>query len=60
MEQKDIFTFYCTLMIYRNIFRYKTGTFLMLIGSEFVLASIIFSFFYKAVSEFLLPVASYF
>ena len=59
-EQKDIFTFYCTLMIYRNIFRYKAGTFLMLIGSEFVLASIIFSFFYKAVSEFLLPVASYF
>lgn len=52
-SQKDIFTFYCTLMIYRNIIRYKIGTFFMLIGSEFVLASIIFSFFYQAVSDFL-------
>lgn len=43
----DIFVFHCTLMIYRNIIRYKVGTFLMLIGSEFVLASIIFSFFYQ-------------
>lgn len=52
-EQKDIFTFYCTLMIYKNIIRYKIGTLLMLIGSEFVLSSIIFSFFYTAVSRLL-------
>lgn len=54
--QKDISTFYCTLIIYRNIIRYKAGTFLMLIGSEFVLASIVFSFFYKTINELLLPV----
>ncbi len=49
MEQPDdIFVFHCTLMIYRNIIRYKVGSFLMLIGSEFVLASIIFSFFYQS------------
>ncbi len=48
-EQKDIFTFYCTLMIYKNIIRYKAGTLLMLIGSEFVLSSILFSFFYTSV-----------
>lgn len=53
-EQKDIFTFYCTLMIYKNIIRYKIGTLFMLIGSEFVLSSIIFSFFYTGVSKFLL------
>lgn len=45
-DEKDIFTFYCTLMIYRNIIRYKIGTLLMLIGSEFVIASILFAFFY--------------
>lgn len=45
-DPKDIFTFYCTLMIYKNIIRYKTGTLLMLIGSEFVLSSILFSFCY--------------
>ncbi len=50
-DQKEIFTFYCTLMIYRNIIRYKTGTLLMLIGSEFVLSSILFSFCYTAISE---------
>ncbi|MDE7277210.1 MAG: hypothetical protein K2N98_10225 [Lachnospiraceae bacterium] len=53
-QQKDLLVFYCALMIYRNIFRYKAGTFLMLIGSEFVLASIIFSFFYQSISSFLL------
>lgn len=58
-EQKDIFTFYCTLMIYKNIIRYKIGTFLMLIGSEFVLASIIFSFFYRPVSMLLSQVISH-
>ncbi len=52
-QQKDLLVFYCALMIYRNIFRYKVGTFLMLIGSEFVLASIIFSFFYQSISSFL-------
>lgn len=57
-DQKDISTFYCTLIIYRNIIRYKAGTFLMLIGSEFVLASIIFSFFYKNISDVLLPVVA--
>lgn len=46
-QPDDIFVFHCTLMIYRNIIRYKAGAFLMLIGSEFVLASIIFSFFYQ-------------
>ena len=46
-QQKDLFVFHCTLMIYRNIIRYKAGMFLMLIGSEFVLASILFSFFYQ-------------
>lgn len=53
-EQKDIFTFYCVLMIYRNIIRYKVGILFMLIGSEFVLSSIIFSFCYTSVSNFLL------
>lgn len=52
-EQKDIFTFYCVLMIYRNIIRYKVGTLFMLIGSEFVLSSIVFSFCYTSVSRFL-------
>lgn len=52
-EQNEIFTFYCALVIYRNIIRYKAGTFLMLIGSEFVLASIIFSFFYNSINTFL-------
>ena len=52
-ERNEISTFYCTLVIYRNIIRYKAGTFLMLIGSEFVLASIIFSFFYGSISELL-------
>lgn len=52
-EQKDIFTFYCTLMIYRNIIRYKIGTLFMLIGSEFVLSSILFSFCYTSVSKML-------
>lgn len=61
MEQpKDLFIFHCTLMIYRNIIRYKTGTFLMLVGSEFVLSSIIFSFFYQPVSEFISLTAAYF
>lgn len=50
-EQQDIFIFYCTLIIYKNIIKYKFGTFLMLIGSEFVLASIIFSFF---ISQFMI------
>ena len=53
-EQKDIFTFYCVLMIYRNIIRYKIGILFMLIGSEFVLSSIVFSFCYTSVSKFLL------
>ena len=53
-EQKDIFTFYCVLMINRNIIRYKIGILFMLIGSEFVLSSIIFSFCYTSVSKFLL------
>ncbi len=53
-EQKDISTFYCTLIIYRNIIRYKAGMCLMLIGSEFVLASIVFSFFYRNISELFL------
>lgn len=53
-EQKDIFTFYCVLMIYRNIIRYKVGILFMLIGSEFVMSSIIFSFCYTSVSNFLL------
>lgn len=52
-NEKDIFTFYCTLMIYRNIIRYKTGIFLMLIGSEFVIASIVFAFFYGTAGEYL-------
>lgn len=51
-EQQDIFIFYCTLIIYKNIIKYKFGTFLMLIGSEFVLASIIFSFFF--ISQFMI------
>lgn len=59
-NQKDIFIFYCTMMIYRNIIRYKVGTLFMLIGSEFVLASIIFSFFYTPVHEVMLLVAAYF
>lgn len=59
-EQKDIFIFYCTLMIYKNIIKYKFGTFLMLIGSEFVLTSIIFSFLYQPIHEVLLPVTAYF
>lgn len=59
-EQKDIFIFYCTLMIYKNIIKYKFGTFFMLIGSEFVLASIIFSFFYQPIHETLLLVITYF
>lgn len=59
-EQKDIFIFYCTLMIYINIMRYKLGTFFMLIGSEFVLTSIIFSFFYQPIHEILLSVTTYF
>lgn len=58
-DQKDIFVFYCTMMIYRNIIRYKAGTFLMLIGSEFVLASIIFSFFYAPVHEVMLVLTDY-
>lgn len=59
-EQKDIFIFYCTLMIYKNIIKYKFGTFLMLIGSEFVLSSIIFSFFYQPIYETLLSITAYF
>ncbi len=59
-QPKDVFIFHCILMIYRNIIRYKTGTFLMLIGSEFVLASIIFSFFYPFVSRFVQTAATYF
>lgn len=59
-EQKDIFIFYCTRMIYQNIIMYKFGTFLMLIGSEFVLTSIIFSFFYQPIQEILLLVNAYF
>lgn len=58
-DQKDIFVFYCTVMIYRNIVRYKAGTFFILIGSEFVLASIIFSFFYAPAHEVMLRVADY-
>ncbi|MCI9465292.1 MAG: hypothetical protein HFI48_15710 [Lachnospiraceae bacterium] len=55
VEQKSILSvFHCTMMIYRNIIRYKAGAFFMLIGSEFVIASIIFSFFYRPVSEFIL------
>lgn len=57
-QPNDILVFHCTLMIYRNIVRYKAGAFLMLIGSEFVLASIIFSFFYQSVNEILSPVAA--
>lgn len=59
-DQKDIFIFYCTLMIYKNIIKYKFGIFLMLIGAEFVLTSIVFSFFYQAIHEILLPVITYF
>lgn len=59
-EQKDIFIFYCTLMIYKNIIKYKFGTFLMLIGAEFVLTSIIFSFFYQPIHDILLPLIAYF
>lgn len=59
-EQKDIFIFYCTLMIYKNIIKYKLGTFLMLVGAEFVLTSIIFSFFYQSIHDFLQPIIAYF
>ncbi len=59
-EQKGILIFYCTLMIYKNIIKYKFGTFLMLIGAEFVLTSIIFSFFYQQIHEILLSVMAYF
>ena len=38
---------------------YKAGTFFILIGSEFVLASIIFSFFYAPAHEVMLRVADY-
>lgn len=59
-EHKDIFSFYCILEIYKNIIKYKVSTFLMLIGSEFVLTSIIFSFFYQPINEILLLVIAYF
>lgn len=59
-EHKDIFIYYCILVIYKNIIKYKVGTFLMLIGSEFVLTSIIFSFFYQPINEILLLVIAYF
>lgn len=59
-QPKDLFIFHCILMIYRNIIRYKAGTFFMLIGSEFVLASVIFSFFYQSVSKLILMVITYF
>ena len=59
-EHKDIFIYYCILVIYKNIIKYKVDTFLMLIGSEFVLTSIIFSFFYQPINEILLLVIAYF
>lgn len=51
-QQKDLFTFHCTWMIYRHIIRYKAGAFLILAGSEFVLASILFSFYYGNIQKF--------
>lgn len=57
-QKSDLSVFHCVMMIYKNIIRYQLGTFLMLIGSEFVLASIIFSFFYKSISEFVLLIVS--
>lgn len=59
-KQTDTVTFYCILMIYINIIKYKFGTILMLIGAEFVLTSIIFSFFYKSIKELLSLVIAYF
>lgn len=59
-QQKDLFIFHCTWMIYRHIIRYKAGTFLMLAGSEFVLASILFSFYYENIQKIVLEFIPHF
>lgn len=59
-QQTDLFIFDCVLMIYKNIIRYRGAALIMWIGAEFILSSIIFSFFYKQIDEFLPYLAAYF
>ncbi len=59
-QHKALLIFDCILMIYKNIIRYKIGTFFMWIGAEYVLSSIIFSFSYKQVNQILAFLETYF
>lgn len=59
-QQKDLLIFDCILMIYKNIIRYKLGVFFIWIGADFIFSSIIFSFFYRQIDQFLSSVAAYF
>ena len=59
-QQEDLFIFDCVLMMYINIFRYKCGTIIMWIGAEFIFSSILFSFFYEQIINFLQYSATYF
>lgn len=59
-RQEDLLIFDCVLMIYKNIIRYKCGTIIMCIGTEFIFSSILFSFFYRSIINFLQYSATYF
>lgn len=59
-RQEDLLIFDCVLMIYKNIIRYKYGTIIMWIGAEFIFSSILFSFFYGRIINFLQYSATYF
>lgn len=58
--KEDLLIFDCVLTIYKNIIRYKCGTIIIWIGAEFIFSSILFSFFYGRIINFLQYSATYF
>lgn len=60
MKQEDLIIFDCVLAIYKNIIKYKIGTVIIWAGAEFIFSSILFSFFYKQIIEFLHCLTAYF
>jgi len=60
MKQEDLIIFDCVLAIYKNIIQYKIGTVIIWTGAEFIFSSILFSFFYRQITEFLHCLTAYF
>ncbi len=60
MKHEDLIIFDCVLMMFKNIIKYKIGTVIIWAGAEFIFSSILFSFFYRQIIDFLHGLAAYF